>query len=88
MTIKERIAAWYIVGRIAKAAGVTRRQLRKGIDMKPLPKWIAWIGNLTAIGSVLGAVGNALPPKYAAIAAAIAALINSVSHSLPGTGGK
>jgi hypothetical protein len=56
--------------------------------IKPLGKKWAWLGNLGAVGSVIASVGGFLPPQYAVIAAALAALLNSISHSLPGTGGK
>jgi hypothetical protein len=55
--------------------------------MKPLPKWLAWLSNLGALGSLVAMVGGLLPPKYAAIATTLSTLINSVTHSLPGTGG-
>ena len=81
MTLKERIAIWYLSRRIVAA-------IRKAEKMTPLPKWLAWLGNLGAVGSLLAAIGGVLPPKYAAIVATIAALLNSISHSLPGTGGQ
>ena len=81
MTLKERIAIWYLSRRIVAA-------IKKGQTMTPLPKLFAWLGNLGAVGTLLAAIGGVLPPKYAAIVATLAALINSVAHSLPGTGGK
>lgn len=61
---------------------------KKGAQMAPLPKWVAWLGNLGAVGGVVGAFGGFVPPKYAAIVGAVAAWLNSITHSLPGTGGK
>ena len=81
MTLKERIAIWYLSRRIVAA-------IKKGQTMTPLPKWLAWLGNIGAVGSLLGAIAGVLPPKYAAIVATLAALVNSITHSLPGTGGK
>jgi len=81
MTLKERITIWYLTRRIVAA-------VKKGQQMTPLPKWLAWLGNLGAVGTLLAAVGGVLPPKYAAIVSTLAALLNSISHSLPGTGGK
>ena len=81
MTLKERIGLWYLKRRIIAA-------IRTAGQMTPLPKWLAWLGNLGAVGSLLAAIGGVLPPKYAAIVATIAALLNSISHSLPGTGGQ
>jgi hypothetical protein len=56
--------------------------------MKPLPKWVNWVGNLGALGSLVGSFGGILPMKYGLIVTALGAWLNSVSHSLPGTGGK
>jgi hypothetical protein len=56
--------------------------------MTPLPKWYAMLGNLGAVGALCTTLAGILPPKYGAAVAAFAALVNSVSHSLPGTGGK
>jgi hypothetical protein len=78
--LKERFALWILKRRIVAA-------IKKGTKMTPLPKWVAWLGNIGAVGGVVASIAGMLPPKYAAIAAALAALLNSISHSLPGTGG-
>lgn len=80
MTLNERIALWILKRRIIAA-------IKKGMKMTPLPKWVGWLGNLGAVGSVVTSILGFLPPQYAAIGAAVAALLNSISHSLPGTGG-
>ena len=55
--------------------------------MRPLPKWLAWIGNIAAVGSAVGGFAGLIPGKTGLIIAAVAAISNSISHSLPGTGG-
>ena len=87
MTTKEWIAARTIAWWLRKRSGLSRAEWRHGM-IKPLGKKWAWLGNLGAVGSVIASVGGFLPPQYAVIAAALAALLNSISHSLPGTGGK
>jgi hypothetical protein len=88
MTFKERIAAWVIVGRLAKAAGLSRRQLRKAVaQMKPLPKWVGWLSMAGTISAALSSLGGILPPKWGAGLVALGSILSAVSHSLPGTGG-
>ena len=81
MNLKTKLALWYIRRKLVAI-------IKKGSKMKPLPKWMAWLSNLGAVGSILATLGNMLPPKYGVAIAGAAAIINSVAHSLPGTGGK
>jgi hypothetical protein len=81
MSLKARLAEWYIRRRIVKA-------VKGALKMKPLPKWVGMLSLLGSIGSLLGAMGGVLPPKYAVICATAATFLSNLSHSLPGTGGK
>ena len=80
MTLKERIALWILKRRIIAA-------IKKGTKMTPLPKWVGWLSLIGGGSALVSSVAGLLPPKYAAIAAALALLMSNISHSLPGTGG-
>ena len=80
MKLKQRIALWYLKRRIVAA-------YKKGLNMKPLPKWVAWIGNTAALAGVVGALAHVIPGPTGLLLAGVAAWLNSISHSLPGTGG-
>lgn len=80
MSLKKRFLLWVVKRRIIAA-------IRKAEKMNPLSKKWAWLGNLGALAACVTSLAGLFPPKYAAIGATIAALINSISHSLPGTGG-
>lgn len=60
--------------------------MREVIEMKPLPKWVGWVGALSAIagavahGASTGDWGNAGATIFGALAALLA-------HSATGTGG-
>ena len=55
--------------------------------MKPLPKWVAWLSTLAALFGAGGTLANVLPPKVGVVLGSAAAVVNAVTHSLPGTGG-
>ena len=86
MSIKSRIAAWYVARRLRKASGLTRKEWRHA--MKPLPKWMGWLSMLGSVGALCTTLAGLLPPKYAVTIATIGTALASLSHSLPGTGGK
>ena len=55
--------------------------------MKSLPKIVGWLALLAGLVAPGGALAEIIPPKYAAVISAIAAVVLSISHSLTGTGG-
>ena len=80
MTIKERILLWLIRRRFLAA-------LKKGLKMKPLPKWIGWIAIICATFGTGGALAGLIPLKIAMMLATAGTLVNGVTHSINGTGG-
>ena len=52
--------------------------------LTPLPWWVGLVSVAGALGAALAAIVNYLPPKYAAIAASIAAVLAGLSHALTG----
>ena len=81
MTLKERIALWFIRRKLIAA-------YKKGLTMNPLPKWVGWLSMAGTIGSALSIIGGVLPPKIGAALISLGAILSNLSHSLPGTGGK
>lgn len=85
MTIKSRIAAWYIARRMRKALGMSRAEWRKA--MKPFPKWFGVLSALVAgAPTVVEAykTGGWMPACMTLLG--ILGVLNS--HSMTGTGGK
>ena len=80
MSLKEKIG-WWIIRRQLMAA------LKKGLKMKPLPKWIGWVAILCATFGTGGALAGLIPLKIAMMLATAGTLVNGVTHSLNGTGG-
>ena len=86
MSLSDRIAAWVIFGKIAKALGLSRAELRRRITMQPFPKWISYLSGLVAIGSAAWSAthpGAALPGWLTTLTT----LVAMFSHSITGTGG-
>lgn len=77
LSFKERIALWAVVRRLKK-------ELKK---MKPLPKWVGFITLLLSLVVPGGALAGLISAKIAAIALVLLNGIQSVSHSLNGSGG-
>jgi hypothetical protein len=80
MTWKERIALWLIRRRLLAA-------LKKGLKMKPLPKWVGWVAILCATFGTGGALAGFIPLKIAIMLSTAGTLVNGVTHSINGTGG-
>lgn len=85
MSLKSRIAAWFIAERIRKAFGMTRAEWR--LAMKPFPKWF---GLLSGFIAAAPAIWAAIQVKDYGTALAVLLGVFGVlnSHSLTGTGGK
>jgi hypothetical protein len=80
MSLKEKIG-WWIIRRRLMAA------LKKGLKMKPLPKWIGWVAIICATFGTGGAFAGLIPVKIALMLATAGTLVNGVTHSVNGMGG-
>ena len=79
--------AWMVLGRVAKALGISRRQLREVLKMSPFPKWVGYLTTIVAVASAAFMAlhpGDPLPGWITTLTTIIAGF----THSLSGTGGK
>ena len=87
MTIKQRLAAWWLFGRVADALGISRAKLKEVLSMQPFPKWV---GYLAALAATAAAAFTALHPgaPLPGWITTITTLVAAFSHSATGNGGK
>ena len=87
VSLKDRIAAWYIFGQIAHTLGLSREELKARLTMVPFPKWVGYLAGLVAMGSQAWQTmhpGSPLPGWLTTLSA----LVAMFSHSATGTGGE
>jgi hypothetical protein len=88
MSLKERIVLWFAERALRKRLGVTRAQWKE-LKMKPLPKWMGWIGAIAAVAPMLWTAYHT--GGATALVMAIVSLLGGGtvlnSHSAGGTGG-
>ncbi len=56
--------------------------------MKPLPKWVGWVGGVAAIVAAAWEAYSRTPTLEATLIAAAGAIAALFSHSATGSGGK
>lgn len=58
------------------------------MSFKPFPKVVSWLSFLSTLFGAGGGLSGVIPPKYALLVTGVAGAVQSISHSLNGTGGK